>query len=286
MKKTLLRITMGVILVVACVSQGYTQQDESAKLESDILELVNKYRQSKKLVALKTNDFVRAEAMNHTMRMATGAVPLSHQDFDDRFGRIGAKFSITDGAENVAYGPNSAYKIVENWLSSEDHKENMEGDYNFTGIGVVATGTGAYYVTMIYIKSPERPKIVVEEFKQELFGYVNKHRKDCKMAPLEMNQQICDEALKYTESMAFGKVPIGPPSFDNPLRQLVSKMGAREMVELVSYQLSTSREVFDSWMNSTLQRKIVEGSYNLTGIGVVQSHDGRVFVTQIFMSKK
>lgn len=36
-------------------------------------------------------------------------------------------------------------------------------------------------------------------------------------------------------------------------------------------------------MASTRQRETIEGSFDLTGIGVVQSADGKVFVTQIFL---
>lgn len=286
MNKLFLAVLASLGLLFACSSNVWCQQDASAKLEADILKLVNNYRESKGIAKLEVNDFVRSEALTHSTRMATGKTPFSHQGFDARFSKIEAKYKVTEGSENVAYGPNSAYKIVENWLASDRYKENLEGNYNFTGIGVAATGAGAYYVTMIFINSPERPKIVPEEFAAELLSLINENRKNCKMALLEKNQQIADEALKYTQQMAFGKVPVGPPSFDNPVKQLVYKMGGREMVELISFQLTSPKEVFDAWINSTHQRNSIEGSYNLAGIGVVQSHDGRVFVTLILMLKR
>lgn len=286
MKKFVLVIYVCLGIVIGKPIYTFGQQSVSAKLEADILSLVNSYRESKGLALLEINEFVKGEALTHSTRMAQGKTPFSHQGYDDRFKKIEAKYKVSEGSENVAYGPNSAYKIVENWLQTDRYKENLEGNYNYTGIGVAATGNGAFYVTMIFINSPERPKIVPDEFANELLALINADRKQYKMALLEMNNQIKAEALKYTEQMAFGKVPVGPPSFDNPVKQLVNVMGGREMVELISYQLSTPQEVFDAWMNSTHQRNSIEGSYNLAGIGVVQSHDGRVFVTMILMLKR
>lgn len=286
MKRSLLVVLVCIGFAVICSSSVLGQQSESAKLEADILSLVNSYRESKGLIALKVNEFVRGEALAHSDRMASGKTPFSHQGFDDRFKRIEAKYNVSEGSENVAYGPNSAYKIVDNWLLTDHYKENLEGNYNFVGIGVVPTGTGAFYVTMIFINSPDRPKIIPEEFANELFTLINKDRKQYSLVQLEKNAQIDAEALKYTQQMAFGKVPVGPPSFDNPVKQLVYTMGGREMVELISYQLNSPEEVFKAWMNSTHQRNSIEGSYNMAGIGVVQSNDGRVFVTLILMLKK
>jgi len=64
---------------------------------------------------------------------------------------------------------------------------------------------------------------------------------------------------------------------------LLSKMNAVAMTEIIAYNYYTAKEVFNSWMASTKQRETIEGSFDLTGIGVVQSADGKVFVTQIFL---
>lgn len=287
MKARIFVYTVSIAVLLLSIPQLMAQTPSTKKLEGEILEMVNRYRESKGLKALKSNDFIRKEALTHSSRMATGKAPLSHQGFDDRFGRIEAKYKVSEGSENVAYGPNSAFKIVENWLKNDTYKENLEHkSYNSVGVGVAADNKGGYYVTMIVVNSAERPKIVPAEFAATLLKLINNHRKEYGLVQLSHNDQIREEATKYTEQMANGKVPVGPPSFDSPVKQLVYRMGGREMVELVSYQFSSPEEVYKAWMNSTHQRSTIEGSYNLTGIGVVQSQDGRVFVTQIFMLKR
>lgn len=285
MKTRVLTILLGLFAIALQPVSG--QPASVAKLEAEILELVNVYRESKGFKRLVQNEFIRKEALEHSTRMANGKAPFSHQGFDDRFGRISAKYKLSEGSENVAYGPNSAYKIVENWIKNDTYKENIEhASYNTTGIGVAADKKGGFYVTMIIANSKERPKIVPEEFEQQLLKLINDHRKEFGLTQLKSNDQIRSEAKKYTELMATGKVPLGPPSFGSSVKELVYKMGGREMAELISYHLDSPEAVYKTWMNSTHQRATIEGSYNLTGIGVMQSQDGRVFVTQIFMLKR
>ena len=54
-------------------------------------------------------------------------------------------------AENVAFGSTSAREVVDNWLKSPDHKENIEGPYTLSGIGIAADRNGALYFTQIFI---------------------------------------------------------------------------------------------------------------------------------------
>lgn len=254
-----------------------------ATLEIEIHALINKHRASRGLKELKTNETIRAEALGHSRNMASGKVPFSHKGFDERFRKLEAVFNISSGSENVANGPAEAKTIVEGWLASPKHRENIEGDFNMTGIGIAQARNGTYFFTQLFIKSPERPKVVVAEFENELLRLINEHRKKLGIADLAKNERIRAEALKHSEQMAGGKIPIGQPSFDSPIRRLVQSMNAKASAELIGYGFSTPQEVFDSWMTDSKQRETVEGSFNLTGIGIAQSKDGRVFVTQVFI---
>lgn len=273
-------------LILVCNFQSrMAAQDNAdiAALELEIHSLINKYRSGKGLRELKTNDAIKTEALGHSKNMALGKVPFSHKGFDDRFSRLAIIFNISSGSENVANGPAEAKTIVEGWLASPKHKENIEGDFNMTGIGISQAKNGSYFYTQIFVKSPEKPKIVVDEFENELLRLINEQRKKLGLTGFTKNELIKTEALKYSEQMAAGRVPIGPPSFDSPIRRLVQNMNAKAMAELIGYGFNTPKEVFDSWMASSKQRETIEGSYDLTGIGITQSKDGKVFVTQVFI---
>lgn len=270
------------IFVLNCQVNAQEGADASA-LEQEVFGIINKHRVSLGLRELKINDAIRVEAVNHSKNMALGKVPFSHKGFDERFNKLATIFNISSGSENVANGPAEAQKIVEGWLAVPKYKENIEGDFNMTGIGVAQAKNGSYFYTQIFVKSPEKPKIVVEEFEDELLKLVNDHRKELGLTGFTKNELIKTEAIKYSEQMAAGKVPIGPPSFDSPIRRLVPNMNARAMEVVVGYGFSMPKEVYDSWMASSKQREIIEGSFDLTGIGITQSKDGKVFVTQVFI---
>ena len=40
---------------------------------------------------------------------------------------------------------------VDGWIKSDGHRQNMEGNYNLTGIGVAMNPQGEYYFTQIFI---------------------------------------------------------------------------------------------------------------------------------------
>ena len=253
------------------------------QLENEVHRLVNAHRKSIGLGELVPNSYIRKEAYQHSLNMAEGKVPFSHKGFEERFERLSGFLDITSGAENVANGYNSAQDIVDGWLLSPGHKKNIEGDFNLTGIGIAKAPNGTYFYTQIFVKSQERPKIVASDFESELLGLINEHRKGLGLSALKSNDIVKAEAVNYSRQMASGRAPIGPPGYDNPMKALLSKMNAVAMTEIIAYNYYTAKEVFNSWMASTKQRETIEGSFDLTGIGVVQSADGKVFVTQVFL---
>jgi uncharacterized protein YkwD len=59
-------------------------------------------------------------------------------------------------AENVGindYPPSGTVRAaVSGWLGSRGHRENIEGRYDLTGVGIVRDAQGAYYYTQIFVR--------------------------------------------------------------------------------------------------------------------------------------
>lgn len=259
------------------------QNADLVNMEREILKMINEHRSSIGKGELVFNDYIRKEAYTHSLNMANGKIHFSHKGFDERFNRLSGFLDITQGAENIANGPLNAKHIVSGWLASPGHRKNIEDDFNLTGIGIAQAPNGSYFYTQIFVRSAEKPKVVPAEYEAELLRLINEHRYKLDLKPIKNDETIHAEALKYSQLMAAGKAPIGPPSFDSPIKSLLRKFNASKMVELIGYDYIKPKDLFDSWLASTKQRDIIEGNYNLTGIGVVQSADGKVFVTQVFL---
>src|SRR5438270_13853234 len=124
-----------------------------ATLNVDILKLINQHRRSIGLGELQMLDIVNTEAQRHSADMVKGSTPFGHEGFEDRVADIRKATGFIKGAaENVAYGQLTAAEVVDGWLHSPGHKKNIEGDYNFTGIGTVQREDGVIYFTQIFIK--------------------------------------------------------------------------------------------------------------------------------------
>jgi uncharacterized protein YkwD len=121
-------------------------------LERDVLALVNKYRQSKKLPPLQSNPAMEYQARRHSMDMATHRIPFGHQGLTFRIKYISEKTGVTQVGENVAFGNLSAESVVDGWLNSAPQRKNLEGNYKYTGIGVSRNMQNQIYFTQIFAK--------------------------------------------------------------------------------------------------------------------------------------
>jgi uncharacterized protein YkwD len=126
------------------------------EIEQRVHTLINQYRAENGLVPLTLSDVITTQARAHSRNMADGSVPFSHDGFDDRVAAISAQIPISGAAENVAM--NSGYSdpariAYDGWLKSEGHRNNIEGNYDLTGIGVYQASGGSYYLTQLFAKS-------------------------------------------------------------------------------------------------------------------------------------
>ncbi len=138
----------------AQLSFGRQGKHDAQVTDREILVLVNKHRTDMGLKPLTLNGFITKEAEQHSRNMATKSVPFSHDGFKDRSRRLRGKIAnANETAENVAYGSPTAARVVDNWLHSEGHRKNIEGNYNLTGIGVARSSDGTLYYTQIFVKN-------------------------------------------------------------------------------------------------------------------------------------
>lgn len=135
--------------------QSSADKKEESSVEKDIVKQINEYRLEKGLSLLQLNSDISALAKLHSEEMATGEVPVGHQGFKGRIQRLKDQIPLKAAGENVAYSQGAkepALQAVQGWLKSPEHKKNIEGKYNLTGIGV-AKEKGKYYFTQIFASS-------------------------------------------------------------------------------------------------------------------------------------
>jgi len=121
---------------------------------------------------------------------------------------------------------------------------------------------------------------------KEILKYVNEHRDSMGLAPLQTNDVISQAAEKHSSNMAQKIVPFGHDGFDDRIGNLLKELRpANAGAENVADGVTNAREAVNLWLHSTGHRKNIEGNFNLTGIGIASSSDGKIYITQIFIHK-
>ena len=130
---------------------------EVQALERRAAELANAYRVRLGLRPLAYDPRIAEIARGHSAGMAAGRVPFGHGGFDARVAELRALLPLTGVAENVAFRgppePALADSVFQGWVDSPGHRENLEGPYDRTGIGVALAPRGVAYFTQIFVRT-------------------------------------------------------------------------------------------------------------------------------------
>jgi uncharacterized protein YkwD len=153
------------VVLLCIILLGYTTlhkatgQEETVievvQVEQEVHQLINDYRISQNLSPLIAHEIITRQARMHSQAMETKKIPVDHSGFDQRVEIISQSLPLSAAAENIAYHKGDSHcvqEVTQNWLKSTAHRENIEGDYNLTGIGVAMDSHGACYITQIFWK--------------------------------------------------------------------------------------------------------------------------------------
>ncbi|MFK7833358.1 MAG: CAP domain-containing protein [Winogradskyella sp.] len=124
---------------------------EAKVIEIEIMELINAYRINEGLNPLQNHSTVKAVAFTHTDYMIE-VDNVSHDNFFLRKQSLQANASANIVSENVAYGFSSAQAVVNAWLNSPSHKENIIGDFTDFEVSAEQNSEGKWYFTNMFIK--------------------------------------------------------------------------------------------------------------------------------------
>lgn len=120
-------------------------------IEIEILERINAHRIGLGLNPLNNLNIIKSVAYTHTDYMVT-VNAVNHDNFFQRKLSLEQHASATKVSENVAYAFSSAESVVNGWLGSEGHRENIEGDFTDFDISAEQDEDGKWYYTNIFIK--------------------------------------------------------------------------------------------------------------------------------------
>lgn len=134
----------------ATVQKVVTYSYNSIELET--MELINAHRVSKGLNPLEKINHMSYKSEEHDNYMIANNV-VNHNDFAARSENIMKTLGAKSVSENIAYNYNTPQAVLNAWLASPGHKENIEGNFTHFGIAIKENPTtGKKYYTNIFAK--------------------------------------------------------------------------------------------------------------------------------------
>lgn len=155
----------GVLLVAGCAipmagaapstTSSSPAPSSYSATESRIFDLINRQRQRQGLKPLVFNREldrmakIQAENMARFQKMAHTIPDASLPTLGDRARYVGYGYSRL--AENVALGYPNAETVVEGWMNSRGHRQNiLDGGVVETGIGIARSSAGGIYYCQVF----------------------------------------------------------------------------------------------------------------------------------------
>lgn len=288
--------------------------DRLSQLESDLARQINQYRQERNLPPLLLSNYLSQQARLQSERIASGSISYDGSqefrlDFEERKAAIADVIplqSLGVSLVRIPEQPDLEARIVKYWMENPKNRQQIAGNFDLTGIGIVRGSQGMYYVTQILLerlapspvpkanvrrrqpsgapaKEATRPLSTLE---REIFRAVNQYRQSRKLRPLKLNDRISAIARQHAQAMAKKEATFSHDGFDRRVARLKSTLPLRGVGENLAFLKgypNLAETAVRGWIDSPGHRKTMEGNYNLTGIGIAKNSAGEYYFSQLFV---
>jgi uncharacterized protein YkwD len=122
----------------------------------------------------------------------------------------------------------------------------------------------------------------------EIHAKINQYRQSQNLPPLTLDARISEQARIHSQAMASGKATFSHDGFEKRVDAIAKSIPYRSAGENLAYNQGYRAPVdqaVEGWLNSPGHYKNIVGDFDLTGVGVVKTPQGRYYFTQIFIRR-
>jgi len=133
---------------------------------------------------------------------------------------------------------------------------------------------------------PHEDSAQLELLVKHIHQKVNEHRVSQNLAELKLDSRISRVARRHSAAMAQGVMSFNHHGFQSRARTIRKFLAYRAVAENLAYNrggAAPASTAMGSWLRSNSHRDAIEGRYQLTGIGIAKSKEGRYYFTQMFV---
>ncbi|HWE40251.1 MAG TPA: CAP domain-containing protein [Isosphaeraceae bacterium] len=272
---------------IALVLAGLIPQASDDTVAADLIAAHNKERAERKLPPLVAEPRLTAAAKAHAADMAAHK-KMTHDGSDgstliDRVKR--EKYTYLNVGENVAEGQSSVASVMDSWMNSPHHRENILGDFTEVGVARAEADDGTPYWCVDFGRP--FPRLDPDKAEEELAERLNHARADASTTPLHVSPKLARAARAIAVDYA-AKGPAKPgdsakdekkdgPKTPDPVER-IKQSGYRYMriTETGTYGTPTPEETLKAlFANSEQKATLLGKDYSDLGIGYALAPDGR-----------
>jgi uncharacterized protein YkwD len=273
--------------LIALALASFLPQASDDTTAADLIAAHNKERAERKLPPLVAEPRLTAAARAHAADQA-GHKKMTHEGSDgstlvDRVKRRG--YTYLKVGENVAEGQTSVASVMDAWMNSPHHRENILGDFTEVGVGRAEADDGTAYWCVDFGRP--FPRLDPDKAEEELAERLNHARADASMTPLHVSPQLAKAARAIAADYAAkGPAKSGDsakddkkdePKTPDPMER-IKQSGYRYMriTETGTYGTPTPEETLKALLANDAQKATLLGKdYQDLGIGYALAADGR-----------
>jgi uncharacterized protein YkwD len=117
----------------------------------------------------------------------------------------------------------------------------------------------------------------------KIFKLVNDYRLSIGRTALVWNDAMADEERAHSQAIANDQVPVGHQGFEDRIARINEIIPWSVIAENVA-SASSAEDALDAWLKSPDHQVIIEGDFDLTGVGVAKDPDGPFYYfSQMFL---
>jgi uncharacterized protein YkwD len=249
-----------------------------------LLELHNRERAEAKKSPLALNEKLTAAAGVHARDMAEHG-KMAHEGSDgskpaQRIERQG--YHYRRAGENVAYGQPTPGRVMQGWMNSPHHRENILGDYSEMGAARVEDEDGTpYWCVTFGLPWPRRDPVRASS---TLIEEINKRRAEAELPPLEADATLADAALRLARAMAgHGKFVKTDDDGLTPFQRVEQAGGHfRKLAEGAADGQPDAEAAVKTLMDDKGLKANVLGDFSHVGVGYARGEDERPYWCLLF----
>jgi uncharacterized protein YkwD len=128
--------------------------------------------------------------------------------------------------------------------------------------------------------------LTLARLEAKVFKLVNDHRLSIGRTALVWSDVLAAEERTHSQNMATGLVPVGHAGFDERADRVNAIIPWSAIAENVAFA-GSAEDAVDAWLKSPDHQVIIEGDYDLTGIGVAKNTLGSFYYfSQMFLKRR